>query len=75
MAAIPHKYRFRVNGVFCFLKTLWRSFNLATLESGISTSGHDFYEQPNGDLMCGICGAPSLSNDPDNEVVAEYRNY
>lgn len=74
MSAIPHKYRFRVNGLYCFLKTVWRSLSLDTIESGIITSGHDFYEQPDGTHQCGICGAGSLRDEPGSTVIAEHKH-
>mgnify|MGYP001585931779 CR=1 FL=1 len=46
--------------IICWLKTLIRSVNINTLLSGIYTSGHDYVEQENGELICKICNNKSI---------------
>jgi len=45
--------------IICWIKTIIRSFNWETITSGIYTSGHDFQEQENGELVCKVCGLKS----------------
>lgn len=44
----------------CWIKTVWRSINRPDyIVDFIPIMGHDYIEQENGDLICGVCGHKS----------------